>query len=151
AQGHYCGDPKTGRVKRSESAYERPQIHACFIQGLKDDLLADGGIFDLVSREARPLKYGSGAGTTFSALRGAGEPLSGGGTSSGVLSFLKVADRAAGAVKSGGITRRAAKMVVLDVDHPDIEAFVAWKAQEEAKVAALVTGSRVMKRRLEAV
>jgi ribonucleoside-diphosphate reductase alpha chain len=150
-QGHYRVDLDTGRVKRSENAYERPQIHACFIQGVTDELLAPGGIFDLVSREARLFKFGSGAGANFSALRGAQEPLSGGGTSSGVLGFLKVADRAAGAVKSGGTTRRAAKMVVLDVDHPDIEDFIAWKSREEAKVAALVTGSRTMKKRLEAI
>jgi ribonucleoside-diphosphate reductase alpha chain len=151
AQGHYHVDPKSGRVKRSENAYERPQIHACFIQGVSDELLAPGGIFDLVSREARLFKFGSGAGANFSALRGSQEPLSSGGTSSGVLGFLKVADRAAGAVKSGGTTRRAAKMVVLDVDHPDIEDFIDWKTREEAKVAALVTGSRTMKRRLDAI
>jgi ribonucleoside-diphosphate reductase alpha chain len=150
-QGHYHADLKTGRVKRSENAYERPQIHACFIQGVSDELLSPGGIFDLISREARLFKFGSGAGTNFSALRGSQEPLSGGGTSSGVLGFLKVADRAAGAVKSGGTTRRAAKMVVLDVDHPDIEGFIDWKAREEAKVAALVAGSRTLKKRLEAI
>jgi ribonucleoside-diphosphate reductase alpha chain len=150
-QGHYLVDPDTGRVRKSDSAYERPQIHACFIQGVKDELLSEGGILDLITREARLFKYGSGAGANFSALRGKDEPLSSGGASSGVLGFLKIADRAAGAVKSGGTTRRAAKMVVLDVDHPDIESFIDWKAQEEAKVAALVTGSKTMKRRLDAI
>jgi len=151
AQGHYYVDPSTGRLKKSDSAYERPQLHACFIQGVTDDLLGEGGVFDIFTREARLFKYGSGAGANYSALRGANEPLSGGGVSSGLMSFLKVGDRAAGAIKSGGVTRRAAKMVVLDLDHPDIEEFVDWKAREEAKVAALVTGSKTMKARLEAV
>ncbi|MGD2132961.1 MAG: vitamin B12-dependent ribonucleotide reductase [Maricaulaceae bacterium] len=151
AQGHYALDLDSGKIKRSTNAYERPQLHACFIQGVKDELLGEGGIFDLITREARLFKYGSGAGANVSALRAAGEPMSGGGASSGVLEFLKVADRAAGAVKSGGVTRRAAKMVVLDVDHPEIEEFIDLKPKEEAKVAALVAGSHVVKRRLEAV
>ncbi len=138
AQGHYYCDPITGEVKRSEDAYTHPQPHACFIQSVEDDMVNEGGIMDLWIREARLFKYGSGTGTNFSRLRGAGEPLSGGGFTSGLMSFLKVGDRAAGAIKSGGTTRRAAKMVCLDVDHPDIQEFVNWKVKEEKKVAALV-------------
>ena len=142
---------ETGEVIRSTSAYEYPAPHACFIQSVADDLVNDGGIMNLWVREARIFKYGSGTGTNFSALRGEGEPLSGGGKSSGLMSFLKIGDRAAGAIKSGGTTRRAAKMVILDLDHPDIEEFVGWKAVEEQKVAALVTGSKTLNRRLNAV
>ena len=138
AQGHYYVDPATGEVKPSPDAYSHPAAHACFIQSVEDDLVNPGGIFDLVLREARVFKYGSGSGTNFSKIRGEGEPLSGGGTSSGLMSFLKVFDRAAGAIKSGGTTRRAAKMVVVDIDHPDIEKFIRWKAEEEKKVAALI-------------
>ena len=138
AQGHYYVDDATGEVRLSEDAYTHPQPHACFIQSVADDLVGEGGIMDLWVREARLFKYGSGTGTNFSTLRGEGEPLSGGGTSSGLMSFLRVGDRAAGAIKSGGTTRRAAKMVCLDVDHPDIEAFVTWKADEENKVEALI-------------
>ncbi len=148
AQGHYYPDPKTGEVKQSDSAYERPQPHACFIQSVDDDLVNAGGIMDLWVREARLFKYGSGTGSNFSRLRGANEPLSGGGKSSGLMSFLKIGDRAAGAIKSGGTTRRAAKMVTVDVDHPDIEEFVNWKVVEEQKVAALVAGSKLMNRHL---
>ena len=141
AQGHHYVDFESGELTPSVTAYERPQPHACFIQGVEDDLVNENGIMDLWVREARLFKYGSGTGSNFSALRGEGEPLSGGGKSSGLMSFLKVGDRTAGAIKSGGTTRRAAKMVVVDVDHPDIEAFVNWKVAEEQKVAALVTGS----------
>src|SRR5215207_10345985 len=137
-QGHYFVDQADGQLKKSTSAYERPQPHACFILSVDDDLVNDGGIMDLWVREARIFKYGSGVGTNFSNIRGEGEKLSGGGTSSGLMSFLKIGDRAAGAIKSGGTTRRAAKMVCLDVDHPDIEAFITWKADEEKKVAALI-------------
>ncbi|MEM9123869.1 MAG: adenosylcobalamin-dependent ribonucleoside-diphosphate reductase, partial [Pseudomonadota bacterium] len=151
AQGHFYVHQDTGVLKPSESAYERPQPHACFIQGVDDDLVNDGGIMDLWVREARLFKYGSGTGTNFSSIRGENEPLSGGGKSSGLMSFLKIGDRAAGAIKSGGTTRRAAKMVVVDVDHPDIEAFVDWKVNEEQKVAALVTGSVTLKKHLTAV
>ncbi|MBY0516946.1 MAG: vitamin B12-dependent ribonucleotide reductase [Bacteriovoracaceae bacterium] len=151
AQGHYYVDPKTAKVMRSTSAYERPQPHACFIQGIKDDLVNEGGIMDLWSREARLFKYGSGTGTNFSGLRGNGEKLSGGGTSSGLMSFLKIGDAAAGAIKSGGTTRRAAKMVCLDLDHPDIEDFILWKVKEERKVASLVTGSKIVKKHIEAI
>jgi ribonucleoside-diphosphate reductase alpha chain len=151
AQGHSYVDPATNEVVRSTSAYERCQPHACFIQSVADDLVNDGGIMDLWVREARIFKYGSGTGSNFSALRGEGEPLSGGGKSSGLMSFLKIGDRAAGAIKSGGTTRRAAKMVVLDLDHPDIEEFVNWKVVEEQKVAALVTGSRLLNRHLNAI
>ncbi|HXD87490.1 MAG TPA: vitamin B12-dependent ribonucleotide reductase, partial [Urbifossiella sp.] len=150
-QGHFYVDPVTGDLTRSGSAYERPAPHACFIQEVTDDLVNEGGIMDLWVREARIFKYGSGTGSNFSALRGEGEPLSGGGKSSGLMSFLKIGDRAAGAIKSGGTTRRAAKMVVLDLDHPDIEEFVNWKVVEEQKVADLVTGSRLMNKHLNAV
>ncbi|MBI1365389.1 MAG: vitamin B12-dependent ribonucleotide reductase [Alphaproteobacteria bacterium] len=143
-QGHYYVDPDTGGLCVSSSAYERPQPHACFIQSVNDNLVGEGGVMDLWRREALLFKYGSGSGTNFSAIRGADEPLSGGGRSSGLLSFLKVGDAAAGAVKSGGTTRRAAKMVIVDADHPDIEAFVRWKLIEEEKVAALVAGSKAM-------
>ncbi len=151
SQGHYYVDFLTGKLTRSKTSYEHPQPHACFIQGIKDDLVNDGGIMDLWVREARLFKYGSGTGSNFSALRGEGERLSGGGKSSGLMSFLKIGDRAAGAIKSGGTTRRAAKMVVVDVDHPDIEQYIDWKVREEQKVAALVTGSRVNQKHLRAV
>src|SRR4051812_8776702 len=137
-QGHYYVDPIDGELKKSTSAYERPQPHACFILSVTDDLVNDGGIMDLWVREARIFKYGSGVGTNFSNLRGEGEKLSGGGTSSGLMSFLKIGDRAAGAIKSGGTTRRAAKMVCLDLDHPEIEKFINWKVEEEQKVGALI-------------
>ncbi|MCS1350734.1 vitamin B12-dependent ribonucleotide reductase [Mechercharimyces sp. CAU 1602] len=138
AQGHYYVDPETEKLRQGKDAYTRPQPHACFIQSLQDDLVNDGGIMDLWVREARLFKYGSGTGTNFSAIRGKGEKLSGGGTSSGLLSFLKIGDRAAGAIKSGGTTRRAAKMVTLDIDHPDIEDFIQWKAKEEKKARILI-------------
>lgn len=137
-QGHYYVDPVTEKLERSTSAYERPQPHACFILSVDDDLVNEGGIMDLWVREARIFKYGSGVGTNFSKIRGESEKLSGGGTSSGLMSFLKIGDRAAGAIKSGGTTRRAAKMVCLDLDHPEIEGFVNWKVEEEKKVAALI-------------
>ncbi|MCX8166757.1 MAG: vitamin B12-dependent ribonucleotide reductase [Candidatus Micrarchaeota archaeon] len=146
SQGHYYVDHVTGEVKKSTDAYSRPQVHACFILSLKDDLVNEGGIFDLVTREARIFKYGSGAGTNFSSLRGIGEQLSGGGYSSGLMSFLKIFDRAAGAIKSGGTTRRAAKMVCVDIDHPEIESFIEWKVIEEQKVANLVAGSQALKK-----
>ncbi len=150
-QGHYYVDYETGKLTKSKSAYEHPQPHACFIQSVADDLVNEGGIMDLWVREARLFKYGSGTGSNFSALRGENEKLSGGGRSSGLMSFLKIGDRAAGAIKSGGTTRRAAKMVVVDVDHPDIEAYIDWKVKEEQKVAALVTGSKIVKRHLKAI
>jgi len=137
-QGHYYVDAKDGELKKSTSAYERPQPHACFILSVSDDLVNDGGIMDLWVREARIFKYGSGVGTNFSTIRGEGEKLSGGGTSSGLMSFLKIGDRAAGAIKSGGTTRRAAKMVCLDLDHPEIMDFINWKVEEEKKVGALI-------------
>ncbi|CAN5555085.1 vitamin B12-dependent ribonucleotide reductase [soil metagenome] len=151
AQGHFYVDPKLGYLKRSENAYERPQPHACFILSVKDDLVNEGGIMDLWTREARIFKYGSGVGTNFSKVRAETEKLSGGGKSSGLMSFLRVGDRSAGSIKSGGTTRRAAKMVCLDIDHPDIEQFVNWKVKEEQKVAALVTGSKLNSRHLNAV
>ncbi|HNN72197.1 MAG TPA: adenosylcobalamin-dependent ribonucleoside-diphosphate reductase, partial [Ferruginibacter sp.] len=137
-QGHYYVDPTDGQLKKSSNAYERPQPHACFILSVEDDLVNEGGIMDLWVREARIFKYGSGVGTNFSSIRGEGEKLSGGGTSSGLMSFLKIGDRAAGAIKSGGTTRRAAKMVCLDLDHPEIQLFINWKVEEEDKVAALI-------------
>jgi ribonucleoside-diphosphate reductase alpha chain len=150
-QGHYYVDPFSGKLTKSKSAYEHPQPHACFIQSVSDDLVNEGGIMDLWVREARLFKYGSGTGSNFSKLRGEGEKLSGGGKSSGLMSFLKIGDRAAGAIKSGGTTRRAAKMVIVDVDHPDIETYINWKVLEEQKVAALVTGSKINQKHLKAV
>ncbi len=138
AQGHFYVDPSSEEVKESTSAYERPQPHACFILSVNDDLLSEGGIMDLLSREARIFKYGSGVGTNYSKIRGKGEKLSGGGYSSGLMSFLKIGDRSAGAIKSGGTTRRAARMVSIDLDHPEIESFIQWKVEEEKKVAALI-------------
>jgi len=151
SQGHYYVDHATGELTRSASAYEHPQPHACFIQSVEDDLVGDNGIMDLWVREARLFKYGSGTGSNFSRLRGEGERLSGGGRSSGLMSFLKIGDRAAGAIKSGGTTRRAAKMVVVDIDHPDIEDYIDWKVKEEQKVAALVTGSKIVQKHLKLI
>ncbi|MFM1873008.1 MAG: Vitamin B12-dependent ribonucleotide reductase [Planctomycetota bacterium] len=154
AQGHWFVEGSgtaPGKLHKSKNAYERPQPHACFIQSVTDDLVQEGGIMDLWTREARLFKYGSGTGSNFSQLRGENEPLSGGGKSSGLMSFLRIGDRAAGAIKSGGTTRRAAKMVCLDLDHPDIENFVTWKVTEEQKVAALVTGSKLTKKHINAV
>jgi ribonucleoside-diphosphate reductase alpha chain len=151
AQGHYYVDFLNGKVVASTSAYEHPQPHACFIQSVADDLVNEGGIMDLWVREARLFKYGSGTGSNFSRLRGEGERLSGGGRSSGLMSFLKIGDRAAGAIKSGGTTRRAAKMVSVDLDHPDIEQFIDWKVREEQKVAALVAGSKLCNTHLNAI
>ncbi|MGI9521495.1 MAG: vitamin B12-dependent ribonucleotide reductase [Hyphomicrobiaceae bacterium] len=150
-QGHHYVDYLTGELTLSTSAYEHPQPHACFIQSIEDDLVNENGIMDLWVREARLFKYGSGTGTNFSKLRSADEKLSGGGRSSGLMSFLKIGDRAAGAIKSGGTTRRAAKMVVVDADHPDIEEYINWKVKEEQKVAALVVGSKICQKRLKAV
>src|SRR4051812_19743908 len=151
SQGHYYVDFATGKLTKSKSSYEHPQPHACFIQSINDDLVNEGGIMDLWVREARLFKYGSGTGTNFSSLRAENERLAGGGKSSGLMSFLKIGDRAAGAIKSGGTTRRAAKMVIVDTDHPDIEAFIDWKVKEEQKVAALVTGSKINQKHLKAI
>ena len=151
AQGHYYCEPQTGEVRRSVDAYSHPQPHACFIQSVGDDLVGCGGIMDLWVREARLFKYGSGTVTNFSNIRAEGERLSGGGKSSGLMSFLKIGDRAAGAIKSGGTTRRAAKMVVVDIDHPDVEDFINWKVVEEQKVAALVAGSKACNTHLNLV
>jgi len=151
SQGHFYVDFETGELVRSKTAYEHPQPHACFIQSVSDDLVNDGGIMDLWMREARLFKYGSGTGTNFSSVRGEGENLSGGGLSSGMMSFLKIGDRAAGAIKSGGTTRRAAKMVIVDIDHPDVVNFINWKVHEEQKVGALVTGSTLINKHLNAV
>ena len=151
SQGHYYVDYKTGELTASKDAYTHPQPHACFIQSIKDDLVNEGGIMDLWVREARLFKYGSGTGSNFSDIRGVNEPLSGGGKSSGLMSFLKIGDRSAGAIKSGGTTRRAAKMVTLDLDHPDIEEYINWKTVEEQKVAALVAGSKLCNFHLNAI
>ena len=151
AQGHHYVDYKTGKLTKSKSSYEHPQPHACFIQSVSDDLVNDGGIMDLWVREARLFKYGSGTGTNFSSLRGEGEGLSGGGKSSGLMGFLKIGDRAAGAIKSGGTTRRAAKMVIVDADHPDIEEFINWKVLEEQKVASIVAGSKMHEQKLNGI
>jgi ribonucleoside-diphosphate reductase alpha chain len=151
SQGHFYVDFQSKKLVRSKTAYEHPQPHACFIQSVADDLVNDGGIMDLWVREARLFKYGSGTGSNFSKLRGENEKLSGGGKSSGLMSFLKIGDRAAGAIKSGGTTRRAAKMVIVDADHPDIEAFIDWKVREEHKVAALVAGSKILRKSLKAI
>lgn len=148
SQGHYYVDYQSGVMVKSESSYKHPQPHACFIQSVSDDLVNEGGIMDLWVREARLFKYGSGTGSNFSNLRGAGESLSGGGKSSGLMSFLKIGDRAAAAIKSGGTTRRAAKMVTVDIDHPDIEEFIDWKVVEEQKVAALVAGSKLAQKHM---
>ncbi|HEY1258979.1 MAG TPA: vitamin B12-dependent ribonucleotide reductase [Stellaceae bacterium] len=151
SQGHFYVDYASGELCASASAYEHPQPHACFIQSVADDLVNEGGIMDLWVREARIFKYGSGSGSNFSKVRGEGERLSGGGRSSGLMSFLRIGDRAAGAIKSGGTTRRAAKMVIVDIDHPDIEAFIDWKVIEEQKVAALVAGSKLASKRLNRI
>jgi len=137
-QGFWFVDAKSGDVVSSPDAYTRPAPHACFINAVTDDLVSPGGIMDLWMREARLFKMGSGTGSNFSHIRAENEPLSGGGKSSGVMSFLKIGDRAAGAIKSGGTTRRAAKMVILDVDHPDIEQFIDWKKVEEEKARVLI-------------
>jgi len=151
SQGHFYVDPFTHKLVKSKSSYEHPQPHACFIQSVSDDLVNEGGIMDLWVREARLFKYGSGTGTNFSSLRGEGESLSGGGKSSGLMGFLKIGDRAAGAIKSGGTTRRAAKMVICDMDHPDVEQFINWKVIEEQKVASLVAGSKAHETHLNAI
>jgi ribonucleotide reductase alpha subunit len=151
SQGHYYVDPATGIAEKSQSAFKNPQVSACFILSIKDDLVNEGGLFDGIVREARIFKGGSGSGANFSKIRASGEKLTGGGTSSGLMSFLKVFDRAAGAIKSGGTTRRAAKMVVLDADHPDIEEFVSWKVREERKVADMVVGSRIFEKHINEI
>src|ERR1019366_690377 len=151
AQGHYYVDPFKKVLVKAESAYEHPQTSACFIQSVKDDLVNADGIMDLWVKEARIFKYGSGSGTNVSDIRGEGEQLSGGGQSSGLMSFLKIGDRATGAIKSGGTTRRAAKMVIVDDDHPDLMSFINWKVREEYKVAALVAGSKTVAKHLKLI
>lgn len=145
SQGHFYVDPADGKIKKSQSAYERPQPHACFILNVNDDLVNEGGIMDNIKKEALIFKYGSGSGSNFSKIRGKDESLSGGGISSGLISFLMVNDRSAAAIKSGGTTRRAAKMVILDVDHPDISEYIDWKTKEEHKVVCMVVGSKIIK------
>ena len=151
AQGHYYFDENDNIVKKSSSAYEKPQVHACFIQSIEDNLIEDGGILDLAMRESRIFKFGSGSGSNFSTLRSKGESLSGGGKSSGLMSFLKIGDAVAGAIKSGGTTRRAAKMVTVDSDHPEILDYVSWKVKEENKLVSLMTGSRIVEKHLKQI
>jgi len=153
ARVEYLGEQPVYDIQTESGEYLSANVlvHNCFIQSIGDDLVNPGGIMDLWVREARLFKYGSGTGSNFSSLRGAGEPLAGGGQSSGLMSFLKIGDRAAGAIKSGGTTRRAAKMVTVDVDHPDIEEYIDWKVTEEQKVAALVTGSKIVQKHMTAV
>ena len=141
--GYWYVDPVSKEVIESQDDYIRPLAHACFIHTIKDDLTGPGGIMDLWVREAKIFKLGSGSGVNFSNLRGKGEPLSGGGISSGVMSFLRIGDATAGSIKSGGITRRAAKMVILNIDHPEVEHFITWKVKEEKKLEALVEAGLV--------
>jgi ribonucleoside-diphosphate reductase alpha chain len=150
-QGHWFVDPEDKKLKPGMDAFSRPQPHACFIQSVDDDLLGENGIYSLLTREGRIFKFGSGTGTNFSNIRSAGEPLASGGVSSGLMSFLRIYDRAAGSIKSGGTTRRAAKMVALDIDHPEIETFISWKSKEERKVAAMVAGSKIMHKQIERI
>jgi ribonucleoside-diphosphate reductase alpha chain len=133
--GSFAWNFSKGAIEVIDHVYSRPQCSACFIQSVQDDIRS---IFSLLSQEAVVFKYGSGTGTNFSNVRGKGEPLSGGGTSSGLMSFLKVFDTGAGAIKSGGTTRRAAKMVCLDIDHPDVVEFIEWKSKEEDKARILI-------------
>ena len=133
-----------GKAERCLTSYRYPQVHACYIQPVNDDLVNEGGIMDLYTKEVRLFKLGSGTGTNFSNIRAKGEPLSNGGVSSGLMSFLKIGDVAAGAIKSGGTTRRAAKMVIVDADHPEIEAFVDLKMREERKARAMALGSKLL-------
>lgn len=145
SQGHYYYEPTLGKVVQSSSAYERPQVHACFIQSIEDNLIEEGGILDLAMRQARIYKFGSGSGTNYSQLRAQGEPLSMGGKSSGMMSFLRLYDAVGGIVKSGGTTRRAAAMVTTDVDHPEIFKYCSLKVEEENKVISMIVGSEIVK------
>ncbi len=151
AQGHFFGDIETGKLKPSNNAYERPQLHACFLHGVRDELVNEGGIMHLYEREARVFKYGSGAGANLSSIRGAGEGLSGGAATPGLMRFLGIGDKAAGAIHAGGLPRQAGKMVVVDIDHPDVLGFIRWKGEEQYKAAALITGARVMRQHLSGV
>lgn len=138
SQGYYRVNPETGKLEETKKSFEFPQPHACFIQSVDDNMFEDNGIWDLMIREGKLFKFGSGSGSNFDNIRGKNEPVSGGGKSSGLLSFLRTIDRSAGSVSSGGITRRAAKMVCLSADHPDIMTFVKWKSIEEDKALALI-------------
>lgn len=148
-QGHFYYDAEQKDCVRSTSAYEHPQLHACFILSVNDSLLGEGGILDLATKEATAFKYGSGTGSNFSALRAKNEPLSGGGSSSGLMSFLGMFDKVAGALKSGGKTRRSAKMNTIDVNHPEILDYITCKMHEENKVASMITGSKNIKKHLD--
>jgi len=133
----YYYDEKTGKVVESEDLYTRTQASACFIISIEDKLLGKNSIAEHYVSETTLFRGGSGVGTNFSSLRAKHEKLSSGGTSSGMMSFLLGFDRNAGAIKSGGTTRRAAKMVITDIDHPEVEEFISWKAHEEQKVRDL--------------
>jgi len=148
AQGHFFVDPLTDAIRATRNAFERPQTHSCFIQSVEDDLVSDGGILPLFVDEARIAKYGSGTGANFSNIRGASEGLTGGGRACGLIAVLRASDRSASLVTANGSTRRSSKMVVVDIDHPDIEAFIRWKADEERKVASLITGSKTCQQHL---
>jgi ribonucleoside-diphosphate reductase alpha chain len=150
-QGHYHVDPSTGRVRRSRNSFEYPQAHSCFIQSVADKLVGPAGILPLLADEARIAKFGSGTGANFSRIRGSSERLSGGGKACGLVSVLRASDRAAALVTANGSTRRASKMVVVDIDHPDIEEYIGWKVAEEQKVAALVAGSKAIARHVAAI
>ena len=151
AQGHCYGDHESGKLKLSSNAYARPQLHACFLHSVKDELVSEGGIMHLYEREMRVFKYGSGAGANMSAIRGKGEGLSSGASALGLMRFLTIGDKAAGAIHAGGLPRRAGKMVVVDIDHPDVVSFIRWKGEEQYKIAALITGARVMRKYLSGV
>ena len=151
SQGHYYVDHSTDRVRRSSNAFEHPQAHSCFIQSIEDDLVGESGILSLLVDEARIAKFGSGTGANFSKIRGSSESLSGGGKACGLVSVLRAGDRAAALITAKGSTRRASKMIVVDVDHPDIEEYIDWKVKEEQKVAALVTGSKTIAHHLTAI
>ncbi len=149
--GYAIADSGTGEASDAPLAYERSFIHSCFIQSIKDDLVRDGGVIDLIADEAKIAKFGAGTGANFSALRGSNEPLSSGGLSSGLLTALQASDRAAALVSSKGSTRQPSKMVIVDADHPEVLDYIHWKVVEERKVAALASGSRVCNRYLKTV
>lgn len=151
AQGHYYFSETNNAILPSTNTYERPQTQSCFIQSVEDDLVNKDGIYDLMLKEAKIFKYGSSSGSNFSNIRGKGEKLSGGGHSTGVMSFLKISDFSADVVRSGGNTKSGSKMVVLDADHPEIEDFINWKIKEDEKIVSMVTGSNIVKRILELI
>ncbi|PRH89105.1 vitamin B12-dependent ribonucleotide reductase [Labrys okinawensis] len=151
SQGHFFYDEDAQQVISSANAYERPQTHSCFIQSVADDLVSEGGILQHIADEARIAKLGSGTGANYSDIRGADEDLAAGGKACGLIAVLRASDRAAGLVTANGSTRQSSKMVIVDIDHPDIEEFINWKVKEEQKVAFLVAGSRSSARHLNAI